>query len=153
MARNNDGYGIRTVGQSDGPGRVGTANTLRQLTITYRFAVRDLLQATPHKQLKLRAAKDERQIEFFELPCEIRFELANRFLEWLLILNPMARRRHGPSAVYEIDHVQTAFVARQKQRPNRTLHGGILQRPRVRCFHIPIPYAPSVLPCCRPWSR
>ena len=53
MARNDDGYGILSVGGTYSANCFGVADSIRQLAIRDRFAVRNLLEILPNALLKV----------------------------------------------------------------------------------------------------
>ena len=63
VARNDDGYGVRTIREAHCARRIRASDSSRQLSVADRLSVGNLLQVAPDKKLKLRAVKDQRQIE------------------------------------------------------------------------------------------
>src|SRR5690348_18233039 len=73
VARNDNWYGIRAVGQPDGAAGFGIADAVRKLAVGDGFAIGNFQQLFPHKLLKVSAFWRERKIKSFELGREISF--------------------------------------------------------------------------------
>lgn len=86
VAGDDDTDGVGGVGLAHGAGGAGWTERTGDVAVAARFAIRDREKRTPNALLVRGAFELEGEVEYAQLACEVKFELADSFAEHRLVV-------------------------------------------------------------------
>src|SRR5205823_3552611 len=120
MARDHDGNGIRSVGQAYRPGGLGIANASGQFAIGDSLAIGNVTEALPNFHLEGSALGGKREVEIFQVSCEIGSELADGLGQRISILAPCGVGVRLLSLAEEGDMAKAGVISCKYERAQGT---------------------------------
>ena len=119
MARNDDGNGIRTVGEADGAWRIGIADAASEFSVGDGFTVGDFAEFFPNLLLEQRAFRRQQEIKVFKFSGEVGAELADGFGETGRIFDPVRTRGCWRAIFRKCDFAKPFTVCGEQERSDR----------------------------------